>query len=416
MQFDWRASILPLGILWACGGSSNGDGGADGDSSTTGADTTMTVGGDVGATLGDATSGQDTGTGSSDATSTTAGSEGTASGGSTTADTASESSAGSSGSGDAGDEDPEESSSSTSGYDEEASGSTMDCPSAVVNFTPQIPTVVLLIDQSSSMNEDFGDDSRWDAVRDALIEPGAVIDSLQDRVRFGLALYSSRNGFSGGECPLLTEVAPAVDNLAAIDEVYSDADPIDETPTGDSLVAVTADLVALDVDGPKVIVLATDGEPDTCEVPNPQQGQQQSIDAVTAAFEAGIRTFVISVGNEVGEDHLQDLANAGVGWEDGDPQAEYYVPADQDAMIAAFSGIIDGVRDCILTLDTAILPGQADRGTVTVNGDAIPFDDPDGWRVNSSTEIELTGAACDLIQGGDVDVVVEFTCEALVPT
>jgi hypothetical protein len=45
----------------------------------------------------------------------------------------------------------------------------------------------------------------------------------------------------------------------------------------------------------------------------------------------------------------------------------------------------------------------------------IPYDDPNGWRVNSPTEIELLGDACALIQAGDVDVQVEFTCHAILP-
>lgn len=299
----------------------------------------------------------------------------------------------------------------------------MDCPSAEVTFTPQIPTVLLLIDQSLSMDESFGDESRWDAVRDALTGPGGVIEALEGQVRFSLALYSSRNGFSmGRECPLLTEVAPAMDNLESIRTVYDAAEPIDDTPTGDAMLAVTESLVAFQDAGPKVIVLATDGEPDTCADPDPSssQGRQaartQSVEAVRAAFDAGIRTYVISVGTDIGEVHLQDLANAGMGWEEGEPEAAFYVPADQEAMIQTFSTIVDEVRDCVLSLDAEILPGQGGRGTVTINGDIIPFEDPDGWRVNSPSEIELTGESCDRIQAGNVEVLVEFTCEALVPS
>ena len=112
---------------------------------------------------------------------------------------------------------------------------------------------------------------------------------------------------------------------------------------------------------------------------------------------------------------LASAAGKGVGWMPGDPNAPFYVPSDQDAMVTAFEEIINGARSCVLTLDTAILPGQADQGTVTVNGMEIPFDDPNGWQVNSATEIELLGAACDAIQEGDVDITVVFTCEAIVP-
>ena len=308
------------------------------------------------------------------------------------------------------------SSGDTTGIDEESSGTTMDCPSAEVSFDPVVPVVVLLIDQSGSMTESFGGQSRWNAVRNALIDPTTgVVKNLENDVRFGLSLYTSFDGFAGGECPVLTETAPMVANYDAIADMFGDASPESETPTGESIEAVTAALVADPDTNPKIIVLATDGEPDTCAQPNPQNGQDESIAAAGAAFMAGIRTFVIGVGNGVSAGHLQDVANAGAGWMPGDANAAYYVPSDQAALVAAFEEIIDGVRSCVLTLDTAILPGQGDEGTVTINGEEIPYEDPNGWRVNSPTEIELLGEACELIQSGDVEVVVEFTCHAILP-
>ncbi len=304
----------------------------------------------------------------------------------------------------------------TSSIIPEGSGSTMDCPSAEVQFEPVVPTVILLIDQSGSMTNSFDGMERWDAVRDALIDPvDGVIAALEDDVRFGLALYTSNGGDAGGECPVLAEEAPLVGNLAAITAIYEGEEPSGDTPTGDSIDAVVASLADDMAEGPKIIVLATDGEPDTCEVPNPQEGQVEAVTAAENAFTEGISTFVISVGNDVSEAHLQDMANAGIGWVPGDPDAPFYVPSDQAAMLAAFEEIINGVRSCVLTLDTAILPGQADQGTVTVNGEEIPFQDPDGWDVLSPTEIELLGASCEAIQEGDVEVSVEFTCAAIVP-
>lgn len=410
-----------MGLLLACSPSNPGGNGQSGDDTTTLSEEGDDTGDDADATTGSTggAEGDTTGATSSESTSSTAttsdASTGTTTEVSSTSSSSSETTA-------ANDEDevPDESSGS-SGW--ESGSTTMDCPSAEVTFTPQIPTILLLIDQSLSMDESFGDQSRWDAVREALTGPGGVIEALEGQVRFGLALYSSRNGFSmNRQCPLLTEVVPAIDNLYAIQTVYDAAEPIDDTPTGDAMTAVAASLLAFEEEGPKVIVLATDGEPDTCADPDPPSGPRpaearaQSVAAVQAAFETGIRTHVISVGSDIGEVHLQDLANAGIGWQEGDPNATYYVPADQAAMIETFSTIVDEVRDCVLTLDAEILPGQGDRGTVTVNGEVIPFEDPDGWRVNSPSEIELTGAACTLIQGGNVDVRVEFTCEALVPS
>ncbi len=392
-------------VLCGCGGASTAEGNGDAGSSGAGIDTFTTDPGSTSATPGSTTMSSNSGNSGS------SGSDGS----STDPSATSEPTTGGSSSGD----DPSDADSSggtTSGLLPESSGSTMDCPSAEVQFEPVVPTVILLIDQSGSMNNGFDGTNRWDAVRTALIDPDTgVIAALQDSVRFGLALYTSNGGDAGGECPTIAEVEPVVGGLGAITDVYEDESPTGDTPTGDSIDVVVASLADDMTDGPKIIVLATDGEPDTCEIPNPQTGQVEAITAVENAFTEDVQTFVISVGNDVSEGHLQDLANAGVGVMPGDPDAPFYVPSDQAAMVAAFEEIINGVRSCVLTLDTAILPGQADQGTVTVNGMEIPFDDDDGWRVNSPTEIELLGASCEAIQAGDVEVTVEFTCQAIVP-
>lgn len=388
--------------LCGCGGVS-APGGDDGNSGATGGIDTLTT--SPGSTS--AAPGSTTLDGDGDSTGVEESTEGPTTVAGSTSD-------GSSDSGSSGGSTTEEG--TTSGLLRESSGSTMDCPSAEVQFEPIIPTVVLLIDQSGSMTAGFDGTNRWDAVRTALIDPDhGVIAALQDSVSFGLALYTSNGGDAGGECPMLTEVTHTTGNLDAITGIYEKESPSGDTPTGDSVDSVVAVLGEEMGDGPKIIVLATDGEPDTCEVPNPQEGQVEAVTAVENAFTEDIQTFVISVGNDVSEEHLQDLANAGVGWMPGDPDAPFYVPSDQDAMVAAFEEIINGVRSCELTLDAAILPGQGDQGTVTVNGVEVPYDDPNGWQVNSPTEIELLGTSCEAIQEGDVEVTVEFTCQAIVP-
>jgi hypothetical protein len=103
-----------------------------------------------------------------------------------------------------------------------------------------IPTVILIIDQSSSMEESFGSDTRWNTLRDFLLEsPDGLIADLQSQVRFGLAMYSAESGGANpepiGECPMVTSVAPALDNFDAIEAVYAGAEPIEDTPTGDAI-------------------------------------------------------------------------------------------------------------------------------------------------------------------------------------
>jgi hypothetical protein len=283
------------------------------------------------------------------------------------------------------------------------------CADVEVTVEPQTPTIVLLVDQSGSMTSDFSGVERWDAVYSTLMDPSSgVILPLEGLVRFGLTLYSGEE--DGKQCPVLTEVPPALDNYAAIDAVYGAADPIEETPTGESLDIVAAALDGYAEPGPKAIVLATDGEPDTCAEPNPQNGQPESLSAAQRAFDRGIKTFVLSVGTEVGEDHLQEMANAGVGLDPDDAtKAPFWVALDAQDLADAFDEIVGGFVSCTFELDGIVTLDDFCEGTVTLDG--MELECPVDWHMLDDQTIELLGAACDTVQdGGKHTVAADFPC------
>src|SRR5690606_13373876 len=112
----------------------------------------------------------------------------------------------------------------------------------------------------------------------------------------------------------------------------------------------------------------TDGEPDTCEQPNPQNGQAEALAAVTRAYRAGIRTYLISVGRDISEAHMQDVANAGVGNAEGAPDAPYWVAGDDIGLRNALRTIIAGEVSCTLSLEGRIDPERACEGRVAMTG------------------------------------------------
>jgi hypothetical protein len=291
------------------------------------------------------------------------------------------------------------------------------CADVVVKFEKQIPTVMLLIDQSGSMTAAFGNGDRWSVLYETLMNANdGIVKTLEKDVRFGLALYTSNGGNAGGTCPMLTKVPLALMNYSAIDTTYKPQAPAGDTPTGESIDSVTKDLVAFNEPGPKIIVLATDGEPDTCAVPNPQNGQPESIKAAQDAFGAGVKTFVISVGAEVSDAHLQDVANAGAGLPiGGADKAPFYKALDPQALVAAFDTIINGVRSCVLKLNGEVDAAGAASGKVSLDGMLLGYNDPNGWKLNGPDEIELLGTACETIKKGDHAISVEFPCGIVVP-
>lgn len=285
------------------------------------------------------------------------------------------------------------------------------CPDLNVLLEPRTPTLQLVVDQSGSMSEDFGGVTRWEAIENTLIDAAdGVVTRLQSNIRFGLSLYTNE----GMTCPDVEEMAPQLDARDEIETLFAMNMPAGDTPTGESLEVVTASLQTDTWDGEKFIVLATDGEPDTCDMPDPMTDEEidtargRAVDAVAAAYAEGIRTFVISVGEAIGEAHLQDLANAGVGNAPGDPDAPFYQALDQQSLVDAFDTIISGVRECKLELSDPLTPELATSCDVTINETSIPYDDPDGWRLDDAMTIELIGASCTSIQEGLVSI--EMTC------
>jgi hypothetical protein len=301
------------------------------------------------------------------------------------------------------------------------------CASTDVNLDNQTPTVLLLVDQSSSMNADFGNSDRWQVLRSALMdEQTGIVNTLEAEVRFGLALYSGRNG--AAPCPAITSVPPAMNNFAAIDTAYpvpTDA-IIDDTPTGESIDAAAALLQAVAEPGPKVIVLATDGEPDTCADfdPDNQAGlnaaKARALKGAQDAFAQGIFTFYISVGNDISEEHAMEMANVGQGYPRGDRTSRFYRANDQQQLADAFKTIVNGVRTCSFQLNGTVTEGGEDNGTVTLDGTPLKLNDPNGWRLSSPTTIELLGTACDTVKNSDKGskhhIAASFTCGSIIPT
>jgi hypothetical protein len=331
------------------------------------------------------------------------------------------------------------------------------CASATVDFTVQPPNVMLVVDRSGSMAEEIDPTNlpgvqRWQAAREALVNATmGVVPLVQAGVNLGLTLYTAPTGMpahvghmstvgtadpdytESAECPFLVQVPIALNNFAAIEAAYrpitmysnptaqqmQDRLPAGATPTGESIQAVIPVLQALDpvlFPGPKAIVLATDGEPNGCGTNVPQgQGRMNSVNAVQAAFDANIRTFVVSVGDDVGLDHLRQLANIGQGFPAMDPMDRFYVATNPAALADALKQIFTDVRSCTFMVDGRINPNRAGTGVVTIDGMPITFEDPNGWRVNSETEIEILGTACDTIKMGDHNVEIRFPCGAIDP-
>ncbi len=306
-----------------------------------------------------------------------------------------------------------------------------DCPNIDLQLGAVTPTVVLLIDQSGSMETDdlTPGVNRWMALKTALTSPGNVVQSLEAQVRFGFAFYSNDAGNqppAPGVCPTIDTggamaalMPPALNNYAPFSTYFPPLPTYNNTPTGESIKAVADLLAAFPEPGPKYIVLATDGEPDRCENANENEPGGISRDLVISNVQVAyqtqqISTFVISVGSDIALAHLNDVANAGQGFPIDDPTDRFFVVNDQAALTAAFQTIIGGVRDCTLSLNGRIDPAQAATGTVTLDGVPLPMDPVNGWTAGpDGMTIIMNGTACDAVKANAMFVTAKFPCQAV---
>jgi hypothetical protein len=279
---------------------------------------------------------------------------------------------------------------------------------------------MLLIDQSQSMTERFGASTRWDVLRDAIVDPeNGLLAWLDSSSSIGLMLYSSVNGFAeGGACPLLEQVDIAFGNASAIRAAYLAQAPRfrGDTPTGDSIDQAVLALNAVPGSA-KYILLVTDGQPDTCAEPNPQNGIDEAILAAQNAYTQGIRVYTVGVSPEIARGSLQSMANAGMGKDPRlifgtDPDAEEPLSASTEsrALAEQLKGIIGDARTCNVDLGQQLGPTRAFDGTLELDGTVLRFGDINGWTFVDDDTVQIHGAACDRILGQGERLEIHFPC------
>jgi len=351
-----------------------------------------------------------------------------------------------------------------------------ECATLSVQTVELVATVDLLVDTSGSMFK--APAPFWTPLYNALMDPtNGVVKQLQATTRFGFTSYTGVG--TGAMCPILQKVPYALNNYDAINKMYGgiaatyNSQPW-ETPTHAAIDAAAADLVAFKPtpDGPKFILLVTDGAPDTCWANNPQCGQDAAIKAAQDAYAKGITTYVLGIGSVLadpkadgcqvgrcGVDYLQDVANAGAGlpvepYADTDMQYFYSscisqsptkaltatyaatggggkapfstvngagTAADVTPLVNAIKQALVQTRSCTFAM-TATLPTgtttgvkittNAEKGKFAYNGNPIAYNDPNGWTLSADqTGITLNGTSCDSWRTAGGTLTGSFPCE-----
>jgi hypothetical protein len=341
---------------------------------------------------------------------------------------------------------------------------------------PTTPSVFVLVDRSGS---EFKDAMTGDyfTLRSATLQ---VIQMLQAQIRFGLGVFHGDHA-TGACLPAFETVPIALNNYDAIAMKYNmlgmpAVSPID-TPCFAVLPMVKKALMddTANSDGPKYMLMVTDGETDFCD-----NGEALCpADAVTWAIQdmyaatPSIGTLVIGLPtslDSIGPTVLQNFANAGAGllptipqpnmgqvftalniyndcgngeppWKQawmalnksqGSSMATYGTPTtnamvfaptavSQQALADQISAALKTVKSCTFDLAAKGIKvdlTQLNMAGVTIDGQSIPLSDTNGWHMLSQTQLELTGSVCDSWRNPSTTSTIhfDFPCQIIIPT
>jgi hypothetical protein len=287
------------------------------------------------------------------------------------------------------------------------SGPDANCPA--VNFTPMptTPSIGLVLDQSGSM---FPNQSnRYAEMREALVGTTGVVTQLESKAYFGAVLYTCNPNTNLLE---LTRTPRALNNASALRTSIDSKTGGGNTPTHAAINDMVASFGATPppAGSPPIIVLATDGLPNTCANTG-TGGQGAVVQSARASYTAGIPVYVLSI--NLMSQHFQDVANAGQGHQPGQPNIPYYLANNAQQLKQAFDTIIAGVISCDLSLTSSIDASQAMSGTVVVNGMTLTYGTD--WILVNGNVIRVLGAACTALKSTpNPTVSASFPCGSVI--
>lgn len=326
------------------------------------------------------------------------------------------------------------------------------CSQLEIAFEAQTPTALIVVDRSSSQWDQYPNHT-WDPMKAGILQ---VVSDVQEDIRVGVVTYTGENG---GACPdlypAMSQVTFDKNNLPAVEAALNAVDRPDykgETPTAATIQQALPVLLADPSPGEKVMLLVTDGDPDFCNDPDRICAMDAVIGAVQAAYAQGVTTTVFGLRRaELSEQHLRDVANAGSGQPVALPPGVNteeelrnrcrnnppgsatgtYSPAagnaqffqangtDQIALGQALDAVIYGIRSCVFELDGAVeINADGVEGARITLGEGAPlvYEDPNGWRLRTATQVELLGSACQQLKDPrTAGIKFDFPCEAFSP-
>ena len=307
------------------------------------------------------------------------------------------------------------------------------CVTGVVTPQPAVPSVMLVVDRSGSMNFDFAGNSgppfgmpltgprRWAVLRSTLEN---TLSQFDEQVAFGVVLFPANDSCDvSASIDLLPAPGNATRVMALLNRV-----PNGGTPTFGAVNTAAQQLAAVRA---QALVLITDGEPncnaalnpDTCDCTAPRLGVpptcgdaescrdgDRAIDGLRRLrMDDGVLTYVVGVGasNNTVTQTLDNMAIAG-----GVPRMggahSFYSGATEPELTEALNAISTRLTRCTWTTGTRLGPNDAVE--VTVGGQTVPQGELGwDWVDASSGDLSLRGSWCGRAADGE-EVLLHLVC------
>ena len=288
-------------------------------------------------------------------------------------------------------------------------GTASNCGITTASLTQVPADLLLVLDRSGSMINDMASDAacgtvlrgdagtcttRWSAMIASLNQ---VLTTFPAGVQWGLKLFTSPGGGmctvnAGADVPLPATAAQVQAAIAAVS-------PANQTPTTAAINAAVAYYATVNDGRSHNILLATDGQPN-CDPGTSSIVSATSVAnaaaAIKAAFDAGIKTYVIGIGPSAG--NLTSFAQNG-------GTNDYYPATSPDQLTAALTTVAAEVASCVFNLGK--MPPDPNNVVVEFDGNSslrAPRDTTltNGWDYTSSadTAIQFYGSWCNNVING----------------
>ena len=284
---------------------------------------------------------------------------------------------------------------------------------------PVRPDILLVLDRSSSMNDDSnetscaggcGAKSKWALLSAAIGR--MVID--HPSLNWGLAPFGSDDA-CGVNAGVEVDVAP--DAASSIELALAATTPGGAAPTAAAILAASGYLHALPDSNPKYILLASDGR-SGCATGGGAEAAADAANAVASAFQGRIPTFVVGMvpaWDTTATGSLNLMADNG-----GQPSlgtANTFFTTDTiDAQLSLLSSRSATVNPCVIPLPYLLAPGTSLAvSTTTADGQsvAIPEDPLVGWSFTSPDDsaVRISGSACPALESAaDTQIAISYVC------